>query len=320
MADDYDSPWKAAIERYFADFMHFYFPVAHARIDWTQPQTFLDQELRAVVRDAELGKRFVDKLARVSCQGGQTEWIYIHIEIQGSPQDEFAERMFVYHYRLYDRYRKPIASLAVLADDRPNWRPDIFKYEMCGCQMALRFPVAKLLDWAGSEAQLDDSSNPFAVLTLAHLATRATSNDMSARHAAKWRLVQGLYRRGFHRQQVIDLFKVIDWMMRLPREIEQQLRHDLYTLEEESKMAYISSIERLAAEEGIEQGIRQGMQQGRIEGKRQSLGRLLFRRFGETPAWASERLSRATEDELDVWADTLLSATTLESLLSVDRR
>ena len=35
MADDYDTPWKEAIERYFADFLHFYFPLAHAQIDGT---------------------------------------------------------------------------------------------------------------------------------------------------------------------------------------------------------------------------------------------------------------------------------------------
>ena len=59
MPDDYDSPWKEAIERYFPDFMHFYFPDAHALIDWSQPYLFLDQELRSVLHDGEPGKRFV---------------------------------------------------------------------------------------------------------------------------------------------------------------------------------------------------------------------------------------------------------------------
>lgn len=66
MADDYDSPWKEAIERYFADFLQFYFPQVHAQIDWSQAHVFLDPELRAVVQDAEPGKRFVDKLVRVT--------------------------------------------------------------------------------------------------------------------------------------------------------------------------------------------------------------------------------------------------------------
>ena len=37
--------------------MAFYFPLAHAEIDWQQPHVFLDQELTQVVEDAELGKR-----------------------------------------------------------------------------------------------------------------------------------------------------------------------------------------------------------------------------------------------------------------------
>ncbi len=114
--DDYDSPWKDAIDHYFPEFMAFCFPDAYVRIDWSKEQVFLDQELHAVVQDAELGKRLVDKLVRVTLQNGDENWIYIHVEVQGTKQVEFAERMFVYNYRLYDRYRRPIASMAVLTD------------------------------------------------------------------------------------------------------------------------------------------------------------------------------------------------------------
>ena len=112
--DDYDSPWKEAVESYFPEFIEFYFPEASRQIDWARGYQFLDQELRAVVQDAELGKRFVDKLAKVALRDGSERWVYVHLEVQGSAQAEFAERMFVYNYRLYDRYRQPVASLAVL--------------------------------------------------------------------------------------------------------------------------------------------------------------------------------------------------------------
>jgi hypothetical protein len=78
--DDYDSPWKDAVEHYFPEFMAFYFPDAYAGIDWSKETVFLDQELRAVVQDAELGKRFVDKLVRVILLNGDENWIYIHIQ------------------------------------------------------------------------------------------------------------------------------------------------------------------------------------------------------------------------------------------------
>jgi len=315
MADDYDTPWKEAIERYFADFLHFYFPQAHAQIDWSQPHVFLDQELRAVVQDAELGKRFVDKLVRVTRQGGQPEWVYVHLEVQGDMQAAFAERMFVYHYRLYDRYRKPIASLAVLADDQVHWQPESFNYEVFGCQLGLRFPVAKLLDWAGSEARLADSSNPFAVITQAHLATRATRNNASARYAAKWKLVQGLYRRGWDKQQVIDLFKVLDWMMRIPEELNAQLWQNLETLEEETNMPYVCSVERIGIEKGLKQGLEQGTQQGQVR----MLARQLAHRFGQLPSWVSERLGKASVDELEAWAEAVLSAESIETVFDAAR-
>jgi hypothetical protein len=57
----------------------------------------------------------------VSCRSatrdGGEQWVYIHVEVQGQRDANFPERLFTYNYRLYDRYRRPVASLAVLADE-----------------------------------------------------------------------------------------------------------------------------------------------------------------------------------------------------------
>ncbi|MEO5374868.1 MAG: cytosolic protein, partial [Alphaproteobacteria bacterium] len=100
MNDDYDSPWKEAVERYLPEFLAFFFPKAFAEIDWSKGYEFLDQELMAVAQDAELGRRYVDKLVRVTLLGGGEGWILIHIEVQGTRDGVFPERMFVYNYRL----------------------------------------------------------------------------------------------------------------------------------------------------------------------------------------------------------------------------
>ena len=70
--------------------------------------------------------------------------------------------MFVYNYRIFDRYKRPVASLAILTDDRPSWRPDRYGYAIWGCEMGLRFPVAKLTDYAKRWPELEQSDNPFA--------------------------------------------------------------------------------------------------------------------------------------------------------------
>src|SRR5436309_208362 len=209
--EDYDSPWKEALERYFEAFLAFFFPAAHADIDWARGYEFLDTELQQVVRDAELGRRLADKLARVWRKGGQEAWVLAHVEVQGQQQAAFAERMYVYNYRLYDRFHRQVASLAVLADTRPEWRPDAFGYDLWGCRPGIRFPVVKLLDYEARWEELEASANPFAVLVMAHLRTQATRRDPESRLQWKLRLVKGLYDRGFSRSDVLEIFRFIDW-------------------------------------------------------------------------------------------------------------
>ena len=308
--DNYDTPWKEAIEHHFPEFMAFYFPQAHRQIDWQKGYTFLDQELQAVAQDGELGKRFVDKLVQVNRLSGQEDWIYIHLEVQGSAQAEFAERMFVYNYRIYDRYRRPVASMAVLADDTPSWKPQEFSYDVLNCQMGIRFPIAKLLDYTDQADALENDPNPFALVTLAHLQTRATRQDPQARFAAKWRLVQLLYRRGWDKQRIIDLFLVIDWMMALPEMLKNQLWQNLSNLEQEKKMAYVSSVERI----GIDKGMQQGMQKGMQQGEALALLKLLTNRFGAIIPAIGVQIEAADLSQIGVWFDRAIDAPSLDAV------
>ena len=315
--DDYDSPWKEAVESYFPEFIEFYFPEASQQIAWARGYQFLDQELRAVVQDAELGKRFVDKLAKVALCDGSERWVYVHLEVQGSAQAEFAERMFVYNYRLYDRYRQPVASLAVLADSSANWRPNHFGFAVLGCEHELRFPAVKLLDYAAHQDQLYQNPNPFALVTLAHLLTQATRQDMNARFAAKWKLVQLLYQRGWDKQRVIDLFSVLDWMMRLPEQLKRSLWHNIEVLEEQEKMRYVTSVEQIGIEKGLLLGRLEGEQSGTAKGEAYALRRLLQKRFGPLSEDVLARLQAASIDELELWLDRALDAHSLAGVFAL---
>ena len=50
----------------------------------------------------------------------------------------------------------------------------------------------------------------------------------------------------YEREDVLNLLRFIDWLIRLPRALE--LRDELRALEEETNMAYVMSIERFARE------------------------------------------------------------------------
>ncbi|MCS0607379.1 DUF4351 domain-containing protein [Massilia solisilvae] len=312
MSDDYDTPWKDALTRYFPEFIAFYFPAAYRAIDWALPHVFLEQELAQVVHDAEIGKRRVDKLVRVALLDGADEWVLVHVDVQGNYDKSFAERIFVYNYRIYDRYRRPVASLVVLADGSATWTPDGFSYSVLGCAMGIRFPAAKLSAFAPRLEQLLGDENVFALVTAAHLLTQQTRGQHVQRRDAKFRLARLLYERKWDKQRIIDLFSVIDWMMYLPPEFETQLMDDINSLEKERGMPYMNSFER----RGLERGREEGREEGRKEALSELLSRQLEKRFGQLPQPIRDRLKQAGPADLEHWGETLLDAPTLDHVFN----
>jgi hypothetical protein len=252
---DFDSPWKEALALYFPAFLAFFFPEAYAAIDWSRGYEALDKELQQVVRDAELGRRLVDKLFKVWRKDGQEAWVLVHVEVQGQYETDFPQRMYVYNYRLFDRYNRVVVSLAVLADEQAGWRPDHFGSSLWGCTVDFRFPVVKLLDYAADVAALEANPNPFAAVVLAHLKTLETRQDPEARRLWKVRLIKGLYERGLSKEDIRQLFRLIDWMMDLPKALDEQVWQEIQQYKEEKQMSYIPSFERKARKEGLLAGM-----------------------------------------------------------------
>ena len=318
--DDYDNPWKQAVEHDFQAFLAFFFPEAHDQIDWSVEISFLEQELRSITHDSEQGRKLVvDVLARVRRLDGAETWVYVHIEVQTQYDPDLPKRVFVYHYRLFDRHDAPVASLVVLADTRPNWRPDEYRHTLFGCEVTMRFPVIKLADYAERLDELLADPNPFALVTAAHLLTQRTKGDDLERYQVKRRLIRLLYERGWSKQRVWDLFHVIDWLLQAPRELNERLNHEIKVWEEEEfHVRYISSIERIAMEKGMEQGRAIGETigeaRGEARGELKMMERLLTRRFGPLPESARERLRRASTEQLEAWSDRVLEATELKAV------
>ncbi len=253
---DYDNPWKEALSLYFQPFMAFFFPEINGNINWSRGYEFLDKEFQQVVRDAEIGLREADKLVKV-WRGDESEvWVLIHIEIQSQAASDFAERMYVYNYRIFDMYRRSVVSLAVLADNQNSWRPNQYHNELWGCEVNFLFPTVKLLDYQTRSESLADN-NPFAVIVAAHLTTQQTNQDPDGRYQGKLRIAKSLYQRGYSRQDILELFRLIDWMMSLPESIESQFKQEIMSFEEDLKMPYVTSFERLARQEGILQKARE---------------------------------------------------------------
>jgi YD repeat-containing protein len=187
---DFDSPWKEALDYFLEPFLALFFPLVHAGINWTKGYESLDKELHQIVRAARSRKGLADKLFKVWRSTGEETWLLVHIEVQGEPEDDFPLRMFRYNTRAFDRYNRTVVSLAVLTDERPDWRPHRFEYGDWGATTAIRFLTAKLLDWRGREAELEASANPFVQVVFAHARALATRQDPDGRRRYKIQLVK----------------------------------------------------------------------------------------------------------------------------------
>ncbi|MBE9247595.1 hypothetical protein IQ223_25095, partial [Microcystis aeruginosa LEGE 00239] len=267
----------------------------------------LEKELKRITASAKTKKRFADKLYKVWLLRGEEVWILIHIEIQSQYEENFPQRMYIYNYRAFDLYQKPVISLAILGDERVNWRPDSYNYTIAGCEVSLKFPTVKLLDYEENWSELEASSNPFAIIVMAHLKTKATTGKLPEREQWKWKLIRGLYEKEFEREQIIKLFEIIDNMMTLSPELQSSLESKIKQFEEERTMPLVSNMEL----RGIERGKEIGKEIGALEKARNYIKTVLKTRLGDIPIEIEQAVDKIAV--LSILDELLKSALTVNS-------
>jgi hypothetical protein len=150
-----------------------------------------------------------------------------------------------------------VISLAILADEDPNWRPSNFGYARWRFRAGIEFPIVKLLDYAPHWQAPEANPNPFAMVVLAHLKTLETRQSPVDRQLWKVRLIKGLYERGLQPEDVRRLFRFIDWMMDLPSTLDKLFWEEIRLYEEGHHMPFMTTPERIGRTEGLLEGIEQ---------------------------------------------------------------
>ncbi|MBS3028943.1 MAG: hypothetical protein HCA25_18195 [Dolichospermum sp. DET50] len=222
---NYDQTWKEAIGQYFESFLQFFYPKIYEQIDWSKPPISLDKELEQITASSQTEKRYADKLFQVWLLNNKIIWILIHIEVQSQYDKQFPQRMFIYNYRSFDLFNKPVISLAILGDENKSWRPNSYEYGLGDSKVKIKFSTVKLLDYQWSE--LAASNNLFAIIIMAHLKTKVTTKDLTQREQWKWNLVRPLYQKGLTKFDIINLVKFIDKMMTLPPPLQLEFKDKL---------------------------------------------------------------------------------------------
>lgn len=265
---EYDSAWKDIIEEHFEPFLEFFFSDIHKDIDFSRKPEILSKELRKIIPSAKTGKRYADILIKVYLKDGTPKYLclFIHVEIQGNRETHFMVRMFTYHYRIFDKYKDQgarIISLAILTDEEKNYRPNEYCSEGWGFSLRMKVPIIKILDYKNKKElreKLENSTNPMSMIVKAQLKSfDARKGDNKKKYNIKFELIRQLLRHGYDGKYIRSLFNFIDLVFRLPEGLEKKLSEEISKIEEEHKMAYVTSWEKIAKKEGKREGKREGI-------------------------------------------------------------
>jgi GNAT superfamily N-acetyltransferase len=293
---DFDAYWKAVLDRYLQQCLELFYPEAAADIDWSKGYSFLDKELQRIGRGSKQGKRLVDKLIKLYRKSGDEQTVLIHMELQGQKEDDFNKRMFRYYIRLWDYYEKPIASLAILADTTPNWRPNSYSQELWGCKAGLSFKTVKILDFQPLPYVLE--KKPLGIIINAYFSPLKTQKDNNQRYDIKLQLTKSLYQQGLDKDTILELYCFIDMALALPEGLEVKYTQTIEEYEEKMNMPYITSAERI------------GIQKGEAA----VLSRQLQHKFQSLPEAYQTRLASADTETLLEWSERVLEAETIEDV------
>jgi hypothetical protein len=107
-----------------------------------------------------------------------------------------------------------------------------------------------------------------------------------------------MYEWGYPRQEIINLFRFIDWVLTLPPELAKAFRNELIAYEGEKNMPYITSIER----------------DGEARGETKLVVRQLNRQVGQVSEGIMAKIEKLPIEQLEQLGEDLLDFNSSQDL------
>lgn len=256
-----DKLWKAIFEDCFQEAIAYFLPEFYPTINWERGYQLLDKELQQIFPESAETHRRADLLAKVWLLDGQEQWLLIHVEVQGYKDPDFAHRMFVYYYRLTDRFAVPVSALALLTDPEVSWVPDTYHFQCMGTELVYRYPVYKLA--VHSPEEFDADANMWALVMKSALLGLHAKKDDDALLQMKINLYRDLRKHGYEAQQAKNLLQFIKYYVRFGRQDYFSKFDDEINKVENKKtepMGIIELVSEHLLEEAEEKGIEKGQE------------------------------------------------------------
>jgi hypothetical protein len=272
-----DILWKVVMEEVFDDLLRFVFPNADLVYNMERGFEFLDKELAEMYPEPDKGSkiRIADKLVKVFTREGKEEWVLCHVEIQGETKSKdrplFAERMFRYFYRIWDKNEKPVSAMAIFTGPDGKKMPDRFTYEYRKTRLLYEFPTISILDFTDEE--LEKSDNPFAQVVLVArtslLEGKIPEQDLLER---KVLIASKLFKKGFAQRKIRAIFVFLEnYILFDGPEMSRIFKERIQSHDKNN----IMGIDEFLKQEGKEEGLAEGIEMGRENSSRLFVENLL---------------------------------------------
>lgn len=162
-----DSLLKGAVEDFFPYVLRFFYPNADKIFDMNKGFEWRNTELHEIQPQLSKkgGSRAADVLVNVHLKNGGAELFLLHLELQKVTSKDFPHRVFEYWYRLTDRYKLPVVSLAVFTGLKNQLQPNQYNFSLLGTKLKFKFNTYQIFNH--TEEELLEMDNPFAMVIIA---------------------------------------------------------------------------------------------------------------------------------------------------------
>ena len=263
---DGDNLWKDIVQRFFYQMLERAIPALYTDADREKEPKFLDKELRKIAYALPGGAHVADFLVEVPLKSGESEWVLLHIEVQGGGgRSSLPFRMFHYKSLIFAMYKRESAALALITDKRPRGEPESYKSSLYNTVTTYEYNRLSVPDL--DEAELLKTDNPFDLALCAAQRALKSKKDERQKHRYLKELLGLLGDRGWSRDDKHRLLLFIEHVINLK---DHELKLDVVKYEEElereGKIMYISLAEQVYAKEWDRKLEQKYKQEGKQEG------------------------------------------------------
>ncbi|MEM8929796.1 MAG: hypothetical protein AAGE94_01405 [Acidobacteriota bacterium] len=301
----HDQLFKDLFRAFFPDLIHLVAPEVAERLILGS-RRFVDKELFSDQPEGDRAE--LDLLAEVPVRDGPSEWILVHVEIEGEHRHEMARRMWRYYRLLRLRHpeRAVLPIVVLLSGGRGgvHWcrvRETLFDEVEIGTFQYLAFGL--------SSAPADEYvERPEALAWALAALMRWPGGDPVEHKIACLRPIAKAELRELDRFQLLN---IVETYVQLDENDTERYAEALADAPQEVTIMEMTWAEQMMAK-GEARGEARGRAEGEVRGLRLALRRFLERRFGTLPEACERRL--AAIDEVETLEQMSARAADVDSL------